>query len=536
MLIALSAVSGLACSGAPSPAPSAGDTLVVAYQASPNSMLSMTAQAAADHDIIDNLFLHLLEVDFDCGLQFKPGLATRWEFSEDSTELRMWLREDVTWSDGAPFTADDVAFTYELTSDESVASPRFPTTKHMDPEARPLVVGEHELLWRFTQAYDRNTMLSHVNEVRPVPRHSLLEADRGTLRGHEFGRNPVVNGPWRIFDFSPDQRLVLEPAPGAQVGLARVIFKVLPEYATRVMELENGSVDMAVSLQIEDADRLAREHPEIKLIRRPWRQTDYVVWNSQDPLFGDAAVRRALSGAIDVDKLVEDLLTSKETGEVYGKRAVSSVSPALCKSHNDAIVPLPYDPADARRQLEALGWGDANGDGVLDRDGKDFAFTLLTNSGNPRRARAAILIQSSLADAGVKVEIAKLESNTFFSSLRKKEFQAALSGWVASDYVDLSGLWHSGEEYAQNYASYHNPEVDALIDQALREPDPDAAAALWKEVQARVYADQPYTFLFWREDIIGLHERFDNATVDFVSPLRHLHTWTVAPDEVKYGP
>jgi len=527
----------LACSGSPSTgSPStSGDTLVIAYQASPNSMLSMTAQTAADHDIIDNLFLHLLEVDFDCGLNFKPGLATRWEFSEEGTELRMWLRDDVTWSDGQPFTAEDLAFTYELTGDETVASPRFPATLHMEPDSRPEVVGPHEVVWRFTQAYDRNTMLAHVNEVRPAPKHALVEADRLTLRGHAFGRDPVVNGPWRIFDFSPDERLVLVPSAGAQVNLARVIFKVLPEYATRVMELENGSVDMVMSLQIEDADRVRREHPEIRLVRRGWRSTDFLAWNTTNPLFADAQVRRALSTAIDVDKMIDDLLTSRETGESYGKRAVSSVSPALCSSHNNDITPLPFDPEGARQMFAEAGWTDSDGDGVLDKDGKDFAFTLLTNSGNPRRARAAILIQSNLKDVGVKMEISKLESNTFFSGLRKREFEAALSGWVASDYVDLSGLWHSGEEYAQNYPGYSNPEVDALIDEALATSDPEKASQLWRDVQAQVYEDQPYTFLFWRDEIIGVSDRFEDATVDFVSPIRHLDRWTVPPEKVKYG-
>ena len=366
-----------------------------------------------------------------------------------------------------------------------------------------------------------------------MPKHALVDADRGTLRGNPFGRAPVVNGPWRIEDFSPDQRLVLVPAEGSDVDLKRVIVKVLPEYATRVMELENGSVDWVQSLQIEDADRIRRDHPEINLIRRGWRSTDYLVWDTRNELFADPAVRNALSTAIDVDKMIDDLLTS-ETGEAYGKRAVSSVSPALCGSHNGDIEPLPYDPEKARTMFADAGWTDTNGDGVLDKGGKDFAFTLLTNSGNPRRARAAILIQANLQDVGVKMEIAKLESNTFFSSLRKKEFEAALSGWVASDYVDMSGLWHSGEAYAQNYASYNNPEVDRLIDAAMSEPDPAIAATHWKEVQALVYADQPYTFLYWRDDIIGVHSRFEDATVNFISPLRHLEDWKVPPEKVKY--
>ncbi len=540
------------------------DTLVIAMQADISSLNPVTAQAASDHNVIDTMNRHLVRSGFDCGLSFHPDLAESWEFNEDSTQLRMRLRTDALWSDGVPITARDVAFTYELVADDLVASPRRPNIERMVPESRVEILGDHELVFHFVSGYDQTTMLAHAGDVRLVPEHVLRDADRATLRGHAFSREPVVSGPWRIERWDPNDRLVIEPVqewwgPSEQrPHLRRVIFKVLPEYATRIMELENGSSDMVVSLQVADADRIARQQPEIDIVRRGWRSTDYLAWNRFDaasysavlermgpaemdwgqvephPLFSEVEVRRALSMAIDVDKLIGDLLTSSETGEVYGKRAVSTVSPEICAYHNADIEPLPHDPEKARRILAGQGWSDTDGDGVLDKAGVPFRFTLLTNSGNPRRAKASIIIQANLAAVGVDVQIEKLESNTFFSRLRKKDFEVALSGWSASTFVDMSSLWHSGHHNAQNYTSYDNPEVDALIEQALSTPDPVAAQALWKEVQAKVYADQPYTFLYWRDEIVGLHERFSDAKVDFLYPYGDLETWWVPPDEVKY--
>ncbi|MCP4805310.1 MAG: hypothetical protein GY913_23120 [Proteobacteria bacterium] len=554
----------LSCS-ASEPVPlTVGDTMVMALQSDFGSLNPVTAQAAVDHDLIDTLNRHLVRFGFDCGLTFEPDLVSEWTFSEDSTALHMKLRPDAMWSDGTPVTSRDVAFTYELVADDQVASPRRATIENMDPDMRVEVVSDTEFTFHFTHAYDRTTMLAHASLVRLVPEHALKSADRATLRGHAFSREPVLNGPWDIVTWEPNQRVVIEPREawwGAEEDtpkLARVIFKVLPEYATRLMELENGSVDLAASLEVADADRLAVEHPEIRLERRGWRSTDYLAWNGLDaasygetlermgpadmdwaevtphPIFSDADTRRALSMAIDVDKLIADLLTSQATGEVYGKRAVSTVSPEICAYHNEDLVPTPNDTTAAKALLAERGWVDTDGDGILDRDGQPFSFTLLTNSGNPRRAKAAIIIQANLADVGVEMNIEKLESNTFFSRLRKKDFEAALSGWSASTFVDMSNLWHSGHSSGQNYPNYDNPQVDALIEEALRTPDPEKAQALWKQVQAQVHADQPYTFLYWRDDIVGVSDRFESADVDFLYPYNHLERWDVPPDKVRY--
>ncbi len=555
----------LACLGSPTESASqgpVGDTLVIGQQSDLASLNPITAQAAASHNLIDALNVATLKTSFDCGLKYEPGLASAWSFSEDSTELYMTLRPEARWSDGVPVTAHDVAFSYGLVANDLVASPRRPYIEHMQPEARPEVIDDHHLVFRFTKAYDRTVMLAHASDLKLVPRHALLDADASTLRGHEFSRDPVVTGPWRLVTWEPNQRLVIEPEPDwwgpaeDRPRLRRVIFKVLPEYATRLMELENGSVDLVEGIQVEDAERLA-EHPDITLHRRGPRSTDFLAWNALDaasygetlerlgpdqmdwaqvaphPIFHDKQVRRAMSLAIDVDKLVADLLTDS-TGEAYGQRALSTVSPAICGSHNDSIEPLPHDPARARQLLAELGWGDSDGDGVLDKDGRPFAFTLLTNSGNPRRAKAAIIIQANLAEIGVDVQIEKLESNTFFSRLRKKDYEVALSGWSASTWVDMSSLWHSGHRYAQNYPNYSNPQVDELIEQALATPDPAETERLWNEVQALVYEDQPYTFLYWRDEIVGLSSRFEDAQVDFLYPFDRLERWSVAPDKVKY--
>lgn len=541
----------------------AADTLVIAYQSDADLLNPVVYQAAADGMIIDNINYKPVNADFDCALTYRPELYGSWEWNEDQTVATVTLREGVTWSDGTPVTAKDVAFTYELIQDPLVASPRMAYVEHFS-EGSPEVVDDKTIIFRFDHAYDRTTMEAHFS-FTPVPHHLLKDADRATLRGHAFSRAPIITGPWKVADWKPDERIVLEPNEKFtgdvkhEARIERVIFKILPEYATRLVELENGQVDLMQAILVQDADRLAVEHPEIKLYRRGWRSQDYVAWNQLDtadykakkeghggeedwkwedverhPIFGDKATRIALSQAIDVDKLMNDLLTSKVTGEVYAKRSVSTITPALCETHNNDIVPIAFDPTGAKAALAAAGWTDSDGDGVLDKDGEEFRFTMMTNSGNPRRAKGAVIMQAQLKDVGVDMQIETIEANTFFERLRNKDYEAALSGWSAGLFVDMTDIWHSGDKYEFNFTSYYNPEVDALIEAAIAEPDPAKNAELWKQAQAGIYADQPYTFLYWMDEIVGVHGRFKDAKVDVLSALRDLRSWWVPADEVKY--
>lgn len=171
---------------------------------------------------------------------------------------------------------------------------------------------------------------------------------------------------------------------------------------------------------------------------------------------------------------------------------------------------------------------------MLDKDGRPFRFTLLINSGNSRRERAALITQDTLKAVGVDVQIETLESNTFFERLRRKDYDAALSGWAGALFVDMSAQWRSGDKHQYNFTSYNDPEVDRLIDEALATADEAHANALHKQIQARIYEAQPYTFLYWMQDIVGVHQRFRDEQVNLLSAYHDLYRWWVPAAEVKY--
>jgi peptide/nickel transport system substrate-binding protein len=530
-------------------------TLVIAETADIQHLLPVIYQMATDSNVINNTNLVAVHPEFDCQLEYTPELYESWTWNEEHTQLTVKVREGVNWSDGVAVTGEDVQYTYELIGTPEVASPRLAYMDHMS--GPPVLNEDGTVTFMYTHAYDEITMLAHAS-MPPVAKHSLLKADLATLRGHERDSDPLVTGVWKIETWEKNQRIVLVPNPDYsgpaewKPKLDRVVIKIIPEYATQIVELENGQIDHMQQVLVADADRLRKSRPDIELKRRGWRSNDYVAWNSLDAedykakkadvaegetldwatvkrheLFGNPETRVALTKAINSQKLIEDLLTGDD-GTSYGQPSVSTITPSLCETHNNDITPFAYDPELAKTELKALGWEDRNGNGILENaDGTEFSFTLMTNSGNARRGKAAIIVQANLKDIGVHMEIEKLETSTFYERARKKDYDAILAGWSAGLFVDMTDIWHTGDQYEFNFTAYSNPEVDALIDAAINEPDAAKNNAMWKEAQALIYADQPYTFLYWMDEIVAVNDRFDNEKVDILSPYGDLRIWDV---------
>lgn len=527
----------------PVDAPAGGprDTLVVAMAGDIDSLNPVVAGNTTDSQIIETLLSPLIDNDFDCSLKKLPALATEWTWSEDGKTLAMTLDPTYTWQDGTPVTAEDIKFTYDLLADPLVATPRQGYLKRLVPDARPKVIDATHIEWQFTEAYDRDTQIAHVG-MNPVPKHILEKVDRATLKGDPFSKNPMGNGPWKLAKYEPAQAVILEPnekftGPAAmKPKLARVIFKEIPDYATRLLELENGTVDMMEQITVGDADQLRKSYPNINLVRRGWRSMDYLAWNLQNPMFADKRVRQALAMSVNVDDMIGKLLTS-DTGEAYARPAIGTITPELCAAYNDDVKPFAYDTAKAKALFADAGWTDTNGDGFLDKDGKKFSFTLMTNQENKRRGDAAIRLQAYFKDVGVEMNIQTVEFIAMTERLKNRDFEAVLGGWAAGLFVDPSDVWHtdSPERKSQfNYTSYSNPEVDALIEKGLQTPEPEKAAPIWKDMQAKIYEDQPYMFLWWMDEIVGLDSRFSRYHITVLSNFEHLWDWEVPADKVKY--
>src|SRR5436305_1872056 len=195
-----------------------------------------------------------------------------------------------------------------------------------------------------------------------------------------------------------------------------------------------------------------------------------------------------------------------------------------------SIHPLPFDPKEAARILAAKGWKDTDGDGVLDKDGKLFAFELLVNTGNQLRADAAVMIQSQLQKVGIRATPRQIEFNTLGTAMESGKFEAAIMGYTIDTSLDLRSNFHSESiQEGSNYPRYRNPEMDRLLEVAQAQPDLAAERPYLYQVQQMVQRDQPLTFLWESQRLTAVNKRLKNVHPTATFSFFNLKEWWIEP-------
>jgi peptide/nickel transport system substrate-binding protein len=173
------------------------------------------------------------------------------------------------------------------------------------------------------------------------------------------------------------------------------------------------------------------------------------------------------------------------------------------------LAPWTRDRQAAAELLDEAGWVDSDGDGLRDREGNDFAFTLMVPVGNQEILRLAAVLQESLRTLGVEMDLRTLEYNLYRGERDAGRFQAMAGGWLLDPDPDCYDFWHSSQRGGQglNYAGYVNAEVDRLCEEARRITDRPRRAALYRQVQEILHRDQPNTFIAYRQTLLGMSRR-----------------------------
>jgi peptide/nickel transport system substrate-binding protein len=268
-----------------------------------------------------------------------------------------------------------------------------------------------------------------------------------------------------------------------------------------------------------DAAERVKGSDRLRLVRVPDLSYTFICWNTSRPLFQDARVRRALTMAIDRPAIIEGLL--RGTGR-------PSAGPALSFfwARDPSVTPLPHDAAAARRLLAEAGWTDGDGDGLLDRDGVPFRFTLESNQGSGLRADVAQMVAAQLRPLGIEATPRVVEFGAFVAAHERHDFDAFVGSWRESTKFDLKSAFHSASKTGgYNYGSYANAELDAVIDRARAEPDAAKARPLWWKAQKIIAADQPYTFLFERDRLHAVPRALEGFRPDPRSAYTGLASW-----------
>ena len=405
-------------------------------------------------------------------------------FAEPQVVFR--LRKNVRWHDGAPFTSRDAAFTYRAIMDDATASPRKPD---FDLILKVETPDEHTFRVIYRKPYSpalESWMISL------LPSH-LLEGKPTTWWTQNFNRTPIGTGAFRFAEWKTNEFIRLErnpdyfEAPGP--WLDGIVYRFMPDQLTLRLAFETRQVDFwgaepwTVNAFVND--------PRFDVFTSPSSSYTYIGWNLKRPLFQDPLVRRALAHAVDVPSMVRFILYG------HGLQSTGLFTPQMW-FFNPSIQPFAYDPEKARALLAEAGWT-RGPDGILQKNGERFSFTLITNNGNEVRRDIATLTQDGLKQLGIEVKVELYEWAVFLKNhINKSDFDAMVLGWSLGNSYDQFQIWHSSQANPEqlNVVGYKSAKADRLLDEIRQEYNREKIIRMAGDLQRTIYEDQPYLFLY----------------------------------------
>jgi peptide/nickel transport system substrate-binding protein len=521
-----------------------------------NPVISSSAPASNAYSL---MFSGLVLGVFDTTkgfLVYKPSLAKRWEVAKDNMSIVFYLRNDVKWTDGQSLTAQDFKFTYDLIGDTIIASSRQAQLEDMiqkklpngetipDVEKSIEVLNDSTVKVNFQEPIGEGRMLFQC-ALGIVPKHIYSKVDRKEFKSAEFNEKPLVTcGPFKFEAWKRKEEFsaVTNPAYNlpAPAKLPRFMIRNIPDYTSRLTQLKTGAVDVVEAIKPEDAIKIEKENPEIEMKAQKHRIFSYMMISNIDPdeyqkggkikpnaYFGTKKTRQALVHGIDRESVLQ--------GFYYGKYAqimASPISPAFKWAVRDDSKPHKYDPALAKKLLAEDGWK-MGSDGILEKNGKKFSFTLHSANGAAAGAYMAPIIQRNLKELGIDMKIQMDEGSLLLKNTREHKFDAALLALSVQLEVDLSLFGSDLKKYSFNSTGYQNKRVDELQAKGIAEIDPLNAAKYWKEFQDIFYDDVPFVPLFWTNRTVGYNKRIQGTNPDILSVYTDVDVWTLQNSTMK---
>ena len=449
--------------------------------------LTMVGKTDRYSEIVGRLLTDSL-FQYDAGLNLQPVLASSWDLSPDGLTATFRLQRGVRWHDGAPLTARDVLFTVSKVRDPSTEAASYLS------QFQDLVSIEAPDEYTVRASYSKFYADFLEGWTVPIIPEHLAGKDEHLLTG-EFARHPIGCGPFRFVRYEPGIEIVLEANPDYWAGplsVRQLVFRIIPDDRTGYQALLRG--DLSMALLTPDLWMQAQRSEEARRLKQLffYRNTVWHIgWNQDgsNPFFTEPGTRRAMVLTLDRPRFIETVLHG------LAKPAATSYHPDTAWA-DPGTVPWPYDPEEAARLLDEAGWTDSDGDGVRDRDGRPFAFTLNHASTQEIGDRTAAWVQQSLAAVGVKMQIEKLEWRTFLERRRAHKFQAAMSQ-LSFTIPDQFELYHSSaRENGLNYFGLSDQEVDRLVESGRTTFDTDERREIYRRLQGRLHELEPISCLF----------------------------------------
>lgn len=480
-------------------------TIYLHLSSEPATLNPVTATDAYSSSVSGYIYESMVDRDEDT-LEIRPDLARGWEILDNGMRYRFYLKKGVLWSDGVELTADDVIYSYNRIMDPKVASAQL---KVYYRDIRSVEkIDKYTVEFRYARPYF--LALEICGGITVIPRHIF---DDGTdFNTHKNNRHPVGTGPYKFEKWETGKKIVL-----VQNGLyrdkkpdiKRIYFKFIAEENVALQMLKKGELDMMGIRAIQwvrqtNSEKFKKNFYKLKYYHPYY---NYIGWNGRSILFSDKRVRRAMTHLVNRKEILQKLLFGLGkivTGNFY----INS------KSYNKNIKPYPFDIEKGKSMLKDAGWVDSDNDGILDKGGVKFSFTLTLPSGRKLPERIATIMKEDLAGAGIEMEINRYEWAVFLQKIHQRDFDAVILGWSLGYSGDPYQLWHSSQvEQGSNFCGFVNAEADRIIERARREFNEEKRIAMYRRFHEIIHEEQPYTFLYCTPALQVVSRRFENVIV-----------------------
>lgn len=475
-----------------------GGVMIDAMIGEPSGLISMIAGEAAAASITANIFNALLKYNAD--LDIEGELAESWQVSNNKKTITFTLKPNLQWADGQPLTSEDVLFTWQLVVDENTRSPYASDYQLIDKAEAP-----DPLTFKITYKQAYAPALNSWASLHILPKHLLKDQD---IRTTTFARKPVGSHYYQLDQWNHGENIRLSRNPKSVLGPAKIeqlVSRMIPDKSAQFLELMADNID-SMGLDPIKYSRIIPARPALKkklnLYKELGNSYSYLGFNLKHKPFDDVRVRKAINYAIDKQEIIDGVYLG------LGINIASPYKPGTRWS-NPKLTPHPYDPNKARTLLKEAGFEDADGDGILERNGKPFAFEIITNQ-NKEREKSAVIIQRRLKQVGIDVKIRALEWASFISRfINTGDFDVVILGWGLGLDPDQYNIWHSSQQAPGqfNFVGYANPTVDKLLEQGRVEFDPEKRMALYHEFAKVLLEDSPIVYLSAGYGLTAMHKR-----------------------------
>lgn len=519
-----------------------GGQVVFATSSDPKSFNPITAQETSSTVVISHIFEGLTRTNA-VTLAVEPCLAEKWTISPDGLVWTFALRQDVLWSDGKPFSAADVLFTFN----ELIYNPDIPSSDRdiFTIDGKKILVEKLDTYTvRFTLPMKFAPFLRSLG-TSILPEHKLAAAVSAGRFNFTWGidtpvREIVGTGPYALAQYAPGRQIVLEANPhywrkepsGQRLPyIQRIIFLIVPNQDVALLKFLDGEVD---STSVRGMDYSILKPLEKKKDFTVYDlgsafSSNFLVFNQNsrlnpktqkpfvDPIklswFSNVHFRRAVAHAIDKQRIIEIVMN----GLGYPQDAAEN--PNNIAFYNPDVVRYEYDLSKAKQILAQEGFVDRDKDGILeDAQGHRVEFNLYTNSDSNERLQIAAIIRRDLQLLGIKVNFLGLEFNSIVSKLMANyEWDAIVIGltgglephfgknvWVSNGQLHF---WNPGQPVP---ATAWEKRVDEIFTEGVQILDDAKRKPLYDEWQLIVSQQLPLIYTVFNASLVAVRNKFEN--------------------------